>query len=81
MKRAMRDTIINVSVAWILFSIAYSNRDIRSYFMHKEIVDTFIDPVHDQELPKFNKVHTCFAGFFSLQKLADYLSELIKLIK
>ena len=58
MKRAIRDVIINLTVGWILFSVAYSNRDSRSYLMHKEIYDSFIEPKSNltTKLPKFTTV-------------------------
>lgn len=56
MKRAIRDTVVNLVICWILFSIAYSNRDGRSYLMHKEIMDALVDPPKETKLPNFTKV-------------------------
>ncbi|WAQ96750.1 PK1L2-like protein [Mya arenaria] len=55
MKRAFRDCITNLAICWILFSIAYSNRDSRSYLMHKETMEAFIQPIG---MPQFESIRT-----------------------
>ncbi|KAH3739317.1 hypothetical protein DPMN_045967 [Dreissena polymorpha] len=67
MNRAIRDAILNILMFWIIFSIAYSNRDGRSYLIHKETMDAFIAPPKKNfpppnqtkhDLPKFTEVGT-----------------------
>ncbi|KAH3806903.1 hypothetical protein DPMN_135232 [Dreissena polymorpha] len=67
MNREIRDTILNLLMCWIIFSIAYSNRDGRSFLIHKETMDAFIAPPNknypphhqtENELPKFTEVGT-----------------------
>ncbi|XP_045214928.2 uncharacterized protein LOC123565009 [Mercenaria mercenaria] len=55
MKRAMRDIITNIVIIWILFSISYSNRDTRSFYMHKEVVNTLLEPINK---PSFSSIRT-----------------------
>ena len=44
MKSALKNVIVNLFMCWILFSISYSNRDNRSYFLHEDVVKQILKP-------------------------------------
>ena len=54
----------------ILYSIAYANRDYRSYWHHEEIVNEIVTPL---KLPHFKAVSLFIA--FSLQSYAFEINE------
>ena len=53
MKSAFKNVVINLFVCWLLFSISYSNRDNRSYYLHDDVVTQILKPA---EFPKFMDV-------------------------
>ena len=44
MKSALKNVVVNLFICWILFSISYSNRDNRSYFLHMDVHKQILAP-------------------------------------
>jgi hypothetical protein len=56
MRKALRDIVLNILHAWILFSIAYSNLDSQSYLLHEQIKGNILEPGSQ---PQFSSVSKC----------------------
>ena len=50
MRSAFMNVVINLFICWILFSISYSNRDNRSFYLHQDVVKQILKPIG---LPSF----------------------------
>ncbi|XP_052217966.1 polycystic kidney disease 2-like 1 protein [Dreissena polymorpha] len=79
MNRAIRDTILNLLMCWIIFSIAYSNRDGRSYLIYKETMDAFIAPPNKNYPPPHQTEHE-LPKFTEIKKQHDYFEWLNKTV-
>lgn len=70
MKRCVRDILVNIIIIWILFSISFSNRDVKSYYMHQEVIDRILQPVN---MPSFSAVR--FEAVLKRKRISIHLSD------
>ena len=54
MTTALRDIAINVAIIWISYSLSHATRDSWSYNMHREIVDTLLQPRDTRQMAFMN---------------------------
>ena len=68
MRSAFKNIIINLFICWILFSISYSNRDNRSYFLHRDVHKQILAP---DGMPQFMDVR--YIRFSNVLKSEDFI--------
>ncbi|KAJ8317990.1 hypothetical protein KUTeg_003081 [Tegillarca granosa] len=55
MMGSLKEVVVTLIFLWIIFSISYSNRDDRSYLLHRNVVKEILDPI-ELTKPKFTKI-------------------------